>query len=188
MRHVVDSAGGQDLQMEAERYIARNMLRSFARVVEVSQRGEQGILLERNLRPQAQYLFEFMELLVKPMVNTYVADPRLSVTEEAIQFVKESGLPKLSLLVLSCEDNGLMTRLFALKFYKSLFTLLDKDNDLLECMVAEDPIKACSSILRQLKARIRNPNMLQSACLELINAFGEAAYKYFGPELHQQIT
>ena len=129
-----------------------------------------------------------MELLVKPMVNTYVPDPRLSVTEEAIQFVKESGLPKLSLLVLSCEDNGLMTRLFALKFYKSLFTLLDKDNDLLECMVAADPIKACTSILKQLKARIRNPNMLQSACLELINSFGEAAYRYFGPELHQQIT
>ena len=55
-------------------------------------------------------------------------------------------------------------------------------------MVAADPIKACTSILKQLKARIRNPNMLQSACLELINSFGEAAYRYFGPELHQQIT
>jgi hypothetical protein len=35
----------------------------------------------------------------------------------------------------------------ALKFYKSLFTLLEKDVDLLEHMVVEDPIKASSQIL-----------------------------------------
>jgi len=88
-----------------------------------------------------------MELLVKPMVNTFVADPRTSVTQEVIKFVKETDLPKLSLQVLMSNENGAMTRLMALKFYKSLFTLLDKDVDLLEFMVIEDPVKACSEIL-----------------------------------------
>jgi len=129
-----------------------------------------------------------MELLVKPMVNTFVADPRTSVTQEVIKFVKEANLPKLSLQVLMASENGTMTRLMALKFYKSLFTLLDKDVDLLEYMVIEDPVKACSEILDQLKNRLKNPNMLQSAVLELINTFGESIYKHFGPELHMQIT
>ncbi len=53
-----------------------------------------------------------------------------------------------------------MTQLMALKFYKSLFTLLDKDSDLLEFMVVEDPIKACAPILTDLKLRLANPNML----------------------------
>jgi hypothetical protein len=48
----------------------------------------------------------------------------------------------------------------ALKFYKSLFTLLDKDVDLLEYMVIEDPIKACRPILQDLKDRLKAPNML----------------------------
>lgn len=48
----------------------------------------------------------------------------------------------------------------ALKFYKSLFSLLNKDVDLLEYMVVEDPIKACENILEDLKQRTKNPNML----------------------------
>lgn len=137
---------------------------------------------------QAQFIFEFMELLVKPMVNTFVPDPRLSVTEEIIKFIKESNLPKLALLVVAEKENGVMTQMMALKFYKSLFSVLDKDSDLLEFMVVEDPIKACTAILAALKLRLKNPNMLQSACLELVNAFGEAINKQLGPELHQSIT
>ncbi len=38
-----------------------------------------------------------MELLVKPMVNTFVTDPRLSVTEELIKFIKESNVAQLAL-------------------------------------------------------------------------------------------
>lgn len=129
-----------------------------------------------------------MELLVKPMVNTFVADPRMSVTDEVIRFVKETNLPRLALQVMMESENGTMTRLMALKFYKSLFTLLEKDADLLEYMVIEDPINASSEILAQLKTRLKNPNMLQSATLELINTFGEAIYKHFGQELHLQIT
>jgi len=57
-------------------------------------------------------------------------------------------------------ENGTMTRMMALKFYKSLFTLIEKDVDLLEFMVGEDPIKACSGILFELNQRTRSPNML----------------------------
>jgi len=41
---------------------------------------------------QVQLVFEFMELLVKPMVNSLVPDPRLSVTDEVLKFVKEYKL------------------------------------------------------------------------------------------------
>jgi hypothetical protein len=74
------------------------MLTEFVKVVSASPSAVSGgLLLSEQLRPQAQYIFEFMELLVKPMVNTFVADPRLSVTDEVIKFVKQTNLPKLAL-------------------------------------------------------------------------------------------
>jgi hypothetical protein len=74
--------------------------------------------------------------------------------------------------------------MMALKFYKSLFTLIDKDIDLFEYLIIDDPVKSCANILKDLTKQTNHPNMLQSACLELINTFGEAIYKNFGAELH----
>ncbi len=49
----------------------------------------QSIFVPEKMRPQVQLIFEFMELLVKPMVNSLVPDPRLTVTEEVVRFIKE---------------------------------------------------------------------------------------------------
>lgn len=74
-----------------------------------------------------QLIFEFMELLVKPMVNSLVPDPRLTVTDEVISFIKEYHLAATALNTVQNKDNGVTTQLMALKFYKSLFSLLDRD-------------------------------------------------------------
>lgn len=68
-------------------------------VLETSDKTEDelGIVLNKELKPVAEYIFEFLELLVKPMVNTFVTDPRLSVTVEIMRFIKETSLPKLAI-------------------------------------------------------------------------------------------
>jgi len=38
-----------------------------------------------------------MELLVKPMVNSLVPDPRITVTDEVIRFIKEYHLARTAL-------------------------------------------------------------------------------------------
>ena len=65
------------------------------------------------------------------MVNSLVPDPRLSVTEEVVKFVKENKLAQIALKTVSHKSNNSMTQLMALKFYKSLFTLLDRDSELI---------------------------------------------------------
>lgn len=97
----------------------------------------------------------------------------MSVTEKLIDFIKNNRLPQLCLLIVKRNENRVTTRLFALKFYKCLYTLLEKDQDLLQSLTEEDPIESCHQIIEDLKKRLRNPNMLQSAALELVNVFGE---------------
>lgn len=72
-----------------------------------------------------------MELLVKPMVNSLVPDPRLTVTDEVVRFMKDFHLARTALMTVQNKNNGTMTQLMALKFYKSLFSLLDKDQELM---------------------------------------------------------
>ncbi len=99
MRLVIDNSGTVELQHSTEKFIIHTLLKQFVAVVIKSPINPKtcGIILPPSMRMQAQFIFEFMELLVKPMVNTFVPDPRLTVTEEIIKFVKESNLPKLAL-------------------------------------------------------------------------------------------
>ena len=75
----------------------------------------------------------------------------------------------------------------ALKFYKALFSLLDKDQELMQELIIVDPVKSCGNILQSLKNRLQQPNMLHSACLELINTFGVSIHKHLGSDFHNQI-
>ena len=77
--------------------------------------------------------------------------------------------------------------MMALKFYKSLFSLLDKDQELMQELIIVDPVKSCANILEGLRDRFNQPNMLQSACLELINTFGVQMHKHLGSDFHNQI-
>ena len=42
----------------------------------------------------------------------------------------------------------------ALKFYKALFSLLDKDQELMQELIIVDPVKSCGNILQSLKNRL----------------------------------
>ncbi len=52
------------------------------------------------------------------------------------------------------KENGTLTQLMALKFYKSLYTLLERDQELMHELIIVDPIKACFNILEDLKLRL----------------------------------
>ena len=95
-----------------------------------------------------------MELLVKPMVNSLVPDPRLTVTDEVIHFIKEFHLARSALCTVQNKENGIITQLMALKFYKALFSLLDKDQELMQELIIVDPVKSCGNILQSLKNRL----------------------------------
>jgi hypothetical protein len=81
-----------------------------------------------------------------------------------------------------------MTQMMALKFYKSLFSIAEKDKEIIGDMIEVDPILACQRILDQLVKRLKNPNMLHSACLEFINSYGVFVMKQLGSEFHESVV
>jgi hypothetical protein len=46
-----------------------------------------------QFKTQVQLMFEFMQLLVKPMVNSMMPDPRMTVTDLTISFIRQFKLP-----------------------------------------------------------------------------------------------
>jgi len=58
-----------------------------------------------------------------------------------VQFIKEFNLTRISLGVFYEEKNSILTRMMALKFFKSLFALDDKE--LLIEMCRAEPILHC---------------------------------------------
>jgi len=77
--------------------------------------------------------------MCKPQINSLVVEPRTGVTQVMIQFIKEFNLPSISLGVFYHESNTNLTRMMALKFFKSLFALEDKE--ILIEMCKADPIR-----------------------------------------------
>jgi hypothetical protein len=108
-------------------------------------------------------VLEFMQYLVKPMVNATLLDPRQTVQPDTAGLIFESNLPMVSLQIAKDPSSGTIARLMAIKFFKSLFTLDP-------CPIPlTGVIESVSEIINDLKARLRNPSMLQSAVLEFVN-------------------
>lgn len=86
-----------------------------------------------------------MQLMCKPQINSLVVEPRTGVTQVMIQFIKEFNLTRIALGVFYEEKNSSLTRMMALKFFKSLFALDDKDL-LMEICKAEPVLHCLPSI------------------------------------------
>ena len=120
-----------------------------------------------------------------------MADPRQGITPTMLEFIKEFRLGELALGVFQEESNLTLTRLMAIKFFKSLFVLTKDDKDVLFEIVKIDPIKNCMEIVRQCELRVVNRkglNMLHSAMFEMINQFGTMIFEKVGQELHSRIV
>ncbi len=65
-----------------------------------------------------------------------------------LEFIKEFRLGELALGVFQEESNLTLTRLMAIKFFKSLFVLTRDDKDVLFEIVKIDPIKNCMEMVR----------------------------------------
>lgn len=81
-----------------------------------------------------------------------------------------------------------MTRLMALKFFKSLLHLSFKHKEILHVLIRLNPLEKCWPLVGFCKERSRNLNILHSAMFEFINSYGQAVYEVIGEELHTQIV
>ena len=76
----------------------------------------------------------------------------------------------LSLGVFSEPENDLLTRLMALKLFKSLFVLTAKSKEVTKLIVSSHPISFCVPTLRKFEEDLKRPlTMLDSAMYEMIN-------------------
>lgn len=100
---------------------------------------------------------------------------------DTAKLIYHSDLPTISLEIMEKASNGAVTRLMALKFLKSLFQMEPAP------VPVAGVIEAVSGILQEVKSRLRNPTLLQSAVLEFINQFAEFMYKQNGKEAWLEI-
>lgn len=103
-----------------------------------------------------------------------------------IMFIKEFNLVRISLSVFHEEKNSVLTRMMALKFFKSLYALDDKD--LLLEMCEAKPITFCLPVAQNCRTKLNSLNMFQSSVLDLFNQHGLAVYKHLGLQCHQQMV
>ena len=129
--------------------------------------------------------------MCKPQVNALMTDPRQGITTYMLEFLKEYKLGNIALSVFQEETNATLTRLMAIKFFKSLFILTNDDKDILFDLVRTDPIRACIDTVRACELRTLNKkglNMMHSAMFEMINQYGTIIYEKVGAELHGRIV
>jgi len=78
-----------------------------------------------------------------------------------------------------------MTRLMAIKFFKSLLSLVGKNKEILHGLIRLNPIKKMIPLVESCKGKTKRLNMLHSAVFEFINQFGQTVYEVVGEDLHQ---
>ena len=102
-----------------------------------------------------------------------------------ITFIKEFNLARISLSVFHEPKNSTLTRMMALKFFKSLYSLPDK-NLLLELCDA-CPLRHALPLLLTCRSTLSHLTMLQSSVLDLYNCHGLTIHKHFGQPAHQKM-
>ena len=66
--------------------------------------------------------------MLKPLLNALVQDQRKEVTQVMATFLCENDFSRLALGVFADEENDLLTRLMALKLFKSMFVLTNQSS------------------------------------------------------------
>ena len=98
-------------------------------------------------------------------------------------------MTRLALGVFAEEENDLLTRLMAIKMFKSLFVLTNQSTLMTKMIVGSHPMSFCVPTLRMFENDRKKPmNMLDSAMYEMINLYGSLVYDKVGPEMHSKVV
>ena len=92
-------------------------------------------------------MFEFLQQLCKPMINSLIQEPRQGITYVMHQYIKENKIYNIALNELSNTSNSNLHRLMSLKFVKSLLTLNDKE--IIDEIKNYDLLKCVAQIIKQ---------------------------------------